>query len=129
MRVLLTLASLAALASPVAAQGRVDTTRKAPPAPPAATTGYGAWFGSVPDMDNSFGGILLSGVSDGSPAQKAGLKAGDTIMKMGGTDTPDLHAMVTVLRAKRPGDTLEVIFIRGGKQQKVPVILSVRPGT
>jgi S1-C subfamily serine protease len=129
MRVLLTLVALAALASPTAAQVRVDTTRKVPPAPPAATTGYGAWFGSVPDMDNSFGGILLSGVSDGSPAQKAGLKAGDTIMKMGGTDTPDLQAMVTVLRAKRPGDTLEVVFVRDGKQQKVPVVLSVRPGS
>ena len=60
---------------------------------------------------------------------EAGLKAGDTIMKMGGTDTPDLQAMVTVLRAKRPGDTLAVVFIRGGKEQKVSVILSVRPGT
>lgn len=129
MRVLLTLAALAALASSAAAQGRVDTTRKAPPTPPAATTGYGAWFGSVPDMDNSFGGILLAGVSEGSPAQKAGLKAGDTITKMGGTDVPDLQAMVGVLRAKRPGDTLEVVFIRGGKQEKLPVILSVRPGT
>jgi S1-C subfamily serine protease len=127
MRVLLTLAALAVLASPAAAQVQTPPPKPAPaPAPPS---GYGAWFGSVPDMDNSVGGIFLAGVTDGSPAQKAGLKQGDTILKMGGTEIPDLMAMTTLLRAKKPGDTIEVVFLRDNKEKKVPVILGVRPGS
>ncbi len=125
MRVLLTLAALVVLAAPAAAQ-----VPPPPPKPaPAPPSGYGAWFGSVPDMDNSVGGIFLAGVTEGSPAQKAGLRQGDTILKMGGAEIPDLMAMTTLLRAKRPGDTIEVVFLRDHKEKQVPVILGVRPGT
>jgi S1-C subfamily serine protease len=127
MRVPLTLGLFAVLASPAAAQVQSPPPKPAPA--PAPVSGYGAWFGSVPDMDNSVGGIFLSGVTDGSPAQKAGLKQGDTILKMGGTEIPDLMAMTSLLRAKKPGDTIEVVFLRDNKEKKVPVILGVRPGS
>lgn len=128
MRVVIVGTLLAVLAVPAAAQGRVDTTRKVPAAP-APVTGYGAWFGSIPNMDNSVGGILLDGVSSGSPAETAGLKAGDTILKMGGKEIPDLQAMVDMLRSRKAGDTLQVIFSRAGQLKQVPVILGVRPGS
>lgn len=127
MRTSLALIALFAATAPLAAQGQVDTTTKRPPAP--ATTGYGAWFGSIPDMDNSFGGILLSGVTIGSPAEKAGLKAGDMILKIGGAEMADLQAMTTLLRAKRPGDTVQVVFLRAREQKNVAVILGTRPGS
>ncbi len=130
MRVFTVCTLLAVLAAPAAAQSRVDTTRKVPAAAaPAPVTGYGAWFGSIPNMDNSIGGILLDGVTLGSPAEKAGLKAGDTILKMGGKEIADLQAMVDMLRSRKPGDTLDVVFSRAGQLKQVPVILGVRPGS
>ena len=123
MRALIAIASLALLASPLSAQA----TPPAPPTPaPPATTGYGAWFGSIPNMDGSTGGILIDGASAGSPAEKAGLKSGDRILSIGGVRLEDLRSMVDLLRAKHPGDTVEVIYQRRGTMEKVKVILGVR---
>ncbi len=115
-------------AAPAAAQSRpVDPPL--PPAPAAPTqTGYGAWFGSIPDMDGSNGGILLSGATPGSPAEKAGLKAGDFLTSMAGKRVEDLAGMVTILRSHKAGDTIDVVFVRGRTEQKTKVILGVRPG-
>jgi len=38
--------------------------------------GYGAWLGTIPDYTQTEGGVLLSGVREGGPAQKAGLRGG-----------------------------------------------------
>jgi S1-C subfamily serine protease len=130
MRVLTALALLAVVASPAAAQRPADPKKPAPaPAPPAPATGYGAWFGSIPDMDGSTGGIYLNGVTAGSPAEKSGLKAGDTLLKMAGKPTLDLQAMTEVLRGHKPGDTIQVVFQREGAEKSVAVILGVRPGS
>lgn len=130
MRVLTALALLALVASPAAAQRPADPKKPAPaPAPPAPATGYGAWFGSIPDMDGSTAGIYLNGVTAGSPAEKAGLKAGDTLLKMAGKPTLDLQAMTEVLRGHKPGDTIQVVFQREGAEKSVAVILGVRPGS
>lgn len=121
-RLALTLAAVIA-AAPLAAQSP-------PPAPPspAPTSGYGAWFGSVPNMDHPGAGILLSGTSPGSPAEKAGLRAGDLILSIGGEAMPDLRAMVELLRKRAPGDTVEVVFRRVIEEKKVKVVLGSRPG-
>ena len=131
MRVLTALALVVLAASPAAAQRPVDPKKPAPaPAPaPAPVSGYGAWFGSIPDMDNSTAGIYLNGVTAGSPAEKAGLKAGDTLLKMAGKPTIDLQSMTEVLRNHKPGDTITVVFQREGAEKSVAVILGVRPGS
>lgn len=107
------------------AQGR-PATPQPPPAP--AQSGYGAWFGSVPDMDGSSGGILLSGTTAGSPAEKAGLKAGDFLTSMAGKRVEDLAAMAAVLRSHKAGDTIDVVFVRGNAERRTRVVLGVRPG-
>ena len=128
---LLVLAPL--VAAPLAAQQTTPPAHPAHPAPaaPAApavvTPGYGAWFGSQPSMDEQGNGVLLEGVSDGSPAQKAGIRGGDLIVKMGKTDVNDLMAMTQVLRAHKPGDTLDVVLKRGTEQKTIRVVLGVRP--
>ncbi|MBL0178347.1 MAG: PDZ domain-containing protein [Gemmatimonadetes bacterium] len=128
MRILTALLVLVLAASPLVAQQTVDPKKPAP-APAMPTTGYGAWFGSIPDMDNSTTGIFLNGVTAGSPAEKAGLKAGDTLLKMAGKPTIDLQSMTEVLRAHKPGDTITVVFQREGAEKSVAVILGVRPGS
>ncbi len=44
--------------------------------------GYGPYFGSVPDFRDDLKGVLFSAVQDNSPAAKAGLKAGDLMVRI-----------------------------------------------
>ena len=117
-----------AFAGPLSAQAGHSTSDTSA-ARGAATTGYGAWFGSIPNMDGSFGGILIDGATVGSPAEKAGLKAGDRILSIGGVRMEELRSMVEVLRSRQPGDTVEVIYQRRGSMEKVKVVLGVRPAS
>jgi hypothetical protein len=105
---------------------------KAPPpqphagAAPAATPGYGAYLGTIPDMaGGSEGGVRVSGVRPGSPAEAAGLQADDVLVAIGDMKTPDLQAMTDALRAHKPGDKVELQVLRGGQ----PVTLTATLGT
>jgi len=73
----------------------------------------------------SEGGVRLSGVRAGSPAEAAGLKADDILVAIGGMKTPDLQSMTDALRAHKPGDTVELEILRDGK----PVTLTATLGT
>jgi hypothetical protein len=103
-------------------------------APPAATTGgsrssgYGAYLGSIPDMTGNPGGVALSGVRAGSPAEAGGLKAGDVITRIGTHLVPDLQAMTDALRAYAPGDTVEIAYRREGSERRTQVVLGRRGG-
>jgi Peptidase family M28/PDZ domain len=100
--------------------------------PPAAagtgSAGYGAYLGSVPDMSGNPGGVRLTGVRAGSPAEKAGLRGDDIIVQIGDMKVPDLQAMTAALRAHRAGDVVEVRILRGGVEQSVTVTLGSRGG-
>ena len=58
--------------------------------------------------------MRLSGVSAGSPAETAGFRAGDIIIRLGEHEIGDLYALTDALRAHRPGDTVEVTVLRDG---------------
>ncbi|HKP28715.1 MAG TPA: M20/M25/M40 family metallo-hydrolase [Gemmatimonadales bacterium] len=92
------------------------------------TSGYGAYLGSIPDMSTSPGGVALSGVRSGSPAQAGGLKAGDVITRIGTHAVPDLQAMTVALRAYAPGDTVEIVYRREGSERRTQVVLGRRGG-
>jgi peptidase M28-like protein/PDZ domain-containing protein len=95
-------------------------------AAPAATPGYGAYLGTIPDMSGgSEGGVRLSGVRPGSPAEAAGLKTDDVLVAIGGMKTPDLQAMTDALRSHKAGDTVDLQVLRDGK----PVTLTATLGT
>jgi hypothetical protein len=92
------------------------------------TSGYGAYLGSIPDMSTSPGGVALSGVRSGSPAEAGGLKAGDVITRIGTHVVPDLQAMTDALRAYAPGDTVEIVYRREGSERRTQVVLGRRGG-
>ena len=129
VRFLIATSCFLALAHPMSAQSGQSATDTAAARAAATTTGYGAWFGSIPNMDGSGAGILLEGTSVGSPAEKAGLKAGDRILSIGGVRMVELRSMVDVLRARQPGDTVEVVYQRREAMEKVKVVLGVRPAS
>jgi hypothetical protein len=101
--------------------------------PPALSTssttsssGYGAYLGTVPDMADSPGGVRLTGVRAGSPAEKAGLRGNDIIVQIGDLPVPDLQGMTNALRAHKPGDVVEIKILRDGVEQKMRVTLGSR---
>jgi hypothetical protein len=91
------------------------------------TRGYGAYLGSIPDMAGTpGGGVRLTGVRNGSPADAAGLRAGDVITLVGTHQIQDLQALTNALRAHAPGDVVALRFRRDGADQTVSVTLGSR---
>jgi S1-C subfamily serine protease len=96
---------------------------------PVVTPGYGAYLGSIPDMSESPGGVRITGVRAGSPAEAAGLRGGDIIVKMGDADVADLQAMTDVLRSHKAGDTVDLVYLRDGQRISTKVTFGVRGGS
>jgi Zn-dependent M28 family amino/carboxypeptidase len=93
---------------------------------PALTPGYGAYLGTVPDMTDTPGGVRLSAVRSGSPAEQAGLRGDDIITRIGDMDVPDLQAMTDALRAHKPGDVVDIVIRRGDSTATVRATLGRR---
>ena len=79
-------------------------------------------------MSDNPGGVRLTGVRAGSPAERAGLKGNDIIVGIGELQVPDLQALTHVLRPHQPGDVVEGRFLRDGAEQRVSVTLGTRGG-
>ncbi len=86
-----------------------------------------AYLGSIPDMGASdVTGVRLTGVRAGSPADKAGLKAGDVIVEFAGKPVKDLYAYTDALYAQQPGDVVTVVVLRDAERVEVKVTLGRR---
>ena len=105
------------------APGRAD----APASGVAPRGGARAWFGSIPDMAGDVAkGVLFSGVSAGSPAEKAGLMMGDILVRIGDSEIADLQAMTDALNSYKPGDVARVVVLRGGREHVVDLTFAAR---
>ena len=122
------------IAKIVAGVARGDATphyarAQSAPAMQGDSRGYGAYLGTVPDysaMDATTGGVLLSDVRPGSPAEKAGIKGGDRIVDIGGTRIENLYDMTYALQDHKPGDTVDVTVIRKDTRTPLRATLSTR---
>jgi aminopeptidase N len=83
-------------------------------------------FGSIPDFQRESGGVLLAGVLPGSPAEQAGLEAGDILVEFGGTPVDTLTDYSDAMKRYAPGDEVEVVFLRGQERKTVKVTLVER---
>jgi hypothetical protein len=93
---------------------------------PGPVTGYGPYFGSIPDFAEGIVGVKFADVREGSPAAKAGLKAGDIMVEFDGKALQNLYDFTYALRGKKPGDTVKVKVMREGKPLEVTATLSRR---
>jgi len=71
--------------------------------------------------------LILNQVLPGSPAQAAGLKKDDVLVKVGAGDATDLRAVVTLVRQARPGSELTFRIRRGGQDRDVVVKVGILP--
>jgi len=85
--------------------------------------GGGPTLGIAPGYDEGVDGLLIKSVSEGRPAQKAGLKAGDLIVAIGGKPVKDIEGYMVLMRQYRVGDTIDVTIVRDKKESKIPVKL------
>lgn len=68
-------------------------------------------------------GVLINAVFEGDPADQAGLKVGDIILKVGGTRVDSPSRMIRVIGSVSPGQTVNLDILRGGKMQVIQVKL------
>ena len=94
--------------------------------PGGGGSGYGPYFGSVPDFGETENGVRFSDVRPGSPAAKAGLQGGDILVQFGDKTIKNLFDFTDALRRSKVGDVVEVTVMRAGKPLKASVTLEQR---
>jgi S1-C subfamily serine protease len=70
--------------------------------------------------------LLLDGVRDDSPAAKAGIKAGDKIVKLAGHDVKNVYDYTFALGEMKAGQEYEVQLMRGGALVKLMITPAAR---
>ena len=100
-----------------------------PPSPGQASSsssGYGPYLGSIPDMTPRDFGLRLTGVREGSPADEAGLQAGDVVVEFDGNEITDIYAYTYALQARSAGDEVIIVVERDGERVMVTAVLGER---
>jgi hypothetical protein len=93
-----------------------------------ARTGTAVYMGTMPDYAyEGKDGLRLSGVRSGGPADKAGLKEGDLIVRFGGKPVGTIYDYMECLKQSKPGQKVEVVVKRDDKEVKLRVTLGTRP--
>jgi Zn-dependent M28 family amino/carboxypeptidase len=76
------------------------------------TTGFRVYLGTIPNYADANDGLLLDGVREDSPAAKAGLKAGDKIVKLAGREIRNVYDYTYALGEMKAGQEYEVEVMR-----------------
>ncbi|HEV8588278.1 MAG TPA: M20/M25/M40 family metallo-hydrolase [Pyrinomonadaceae bacterium] len=85
------------------------------------STGFRVYLGTLPNYADSNDGLLLDGVREDSPAARAGLKAGDKIVKLAGRDVKNVYDYTYALGEMEAGKESEVELIRGGQRMTLKI--------
>ncbi len=81
------------------------------------------YFGSIPDFAQDKPGYALTGVAKDSPAQRAGIRAGDVIVRLGESRIGNLEDFDSALRKFKAGERVPVVVRRGESEQTLEVTL------
>jgi serine protease Do len=87
----------------------------------------------TPDLAKSFKlakseGALISEVTANSPAERAGLKAGDVVTKIDDRNVPDSRALQLMIGEMSPGRNVRLMIMRDGNERQHSVTLAEQPG-
>ena len=85
------------------------------------TARFSVTMGIMPDYTYSGKGVRADGVSDGKPAQKAGIKAGDIILQVGEYTIASMESYMQTLGKFKKGETVKVLYVRDEKTLEVTV--------
>ncbi len=73
-------------------------------------------------------GTIVAEAQPGSPADKAGIKTGDIILKVDGTNVKGPKALAKIIAGYDPDETAQLTIFRDGKNQQIDVKLGTLPG-
>ncbi len=101
-------------------------TQSAAPMASGDSRGFSVTLGIIPDYGESTGGMRIGGIRPKGPAERAGLKSGDIIVKMGGKKVMNIYDYMGLLGELKAGDQVEVEVMREGKPIKVLATMDKR---
>jgi hypothetical protein len=90
------------------------------------STGFRVYLGTVPSYAESTDGLKLDGVREGSPAEKAGLKTGDKVVKLAGHDVRNVYDYTQALSEMKAGQEYEVEVLRDGQRLTLKITPAAR---
>jgi C-terminal processing protease CtpA/Prc len=67
--------------------------------------------------------VLIESVGDDSPAEKAGLKAGDVVLKIDGEEIEEVDDLVSLIRSHKKDDVVKITVLRNGKKKTLKATL------
>jgi hypothetical protein len=83
---------------------------------------FNASLGTVPDYSGpppGVAGVLLSDVRPGGGAERAGMRRGDVLIKLGKLDVRSVEDLMFVLMQAKPGETVTAVVLREGRELKL----------
>lgn len=87
-----------------------------------------AFFGvGLADRRDGGQGVIVTDVQDGTPADAAGVAAGDLIVAVDGASTDGSPGLIAAIRDKEPGDSVTVTIVRNDVEVELEVTLTSRP--
>ena len=89
-------------------------------------TAFRVYVGTIPDYAAQVNGLKITGVSHDGPAQKAGLKGGDIIIRFGPKVITNIYDYMYALGDYNPGDIVKVKVVREGKKKIFEIELGSR---
>ena len=96
----------------------------APASPPPG--GRKVTVGTVPDFAFAGPGVRVDQVVPGSPAEQAGIRAGDVLLKLAGQPIESLRGYSQILGTLEPGQTIEIEIERDGARLRLSVTVVAR---
>jgi hypothetical protein len=85
------------------------------------STGFRVYLGTIPNYSDSNDGLLLDGVRDDSPAAKAGLKAGDRVVKIGTREIKNVYDYTYALGEMKAGEEYVIEVMRAGEKLSLKI--------
>jgi aminopeptidase YwaD len=82
---------------------------------------FRVYLGTIPNYAEGGEGLKLDGVREGSPAEKAGLRAGDVIVRLAGREVKNVYDYTYALGEMKAGQEYEVEALRGGERLKLKI--------
>jgi Tol biopolymer transport system component len=93
-----------------------------PGGPRGMREGLRAYLGTIPDYaTEDVKGVKVAGVRSGSPADDAGLEAGDLIVELAGQEILNIYDYTYALDAARIGEETKIVIIRDGQRLALPI--------
>jgi C-terminal processing protease CtpA/Prc len=105
----------------IAAAGDDDKTR-----PKAPASGRKVSFGTVPEFAFQGPGVQVSSLVPGSPAEKAGIQAGDVLTRIDDREVEDLRGFSEILKTLEAGQTVTATVVRGAEELQLEVTVTAR---